>query len=386
MQRMRSSLLGWSRSQDNQKEQEQQPSVARQEKLDNDDKVWVIQGNDNIQQQQQPIRQGTFQQIIHSFRCIIQQIPSIILIGLFHMMIGIPFGVSYFPIEWEQSISSSISKNELVDQSFPVIPGGKEILGIRMFLFATLIGQIVFTLKSGFQSPIGLQMVENVPFNHAMAYLVIRRQGYGLEALSTLFLLFALSSILVGLVFWILGHCNLGRIVYYIPNHVLVGCIAGIGIFLIRTGLEVTMNAIIWEAWRFRNLVAVVVVLEIILRILEILLRDKHGKPQYTLLSPIYFCLITPTFYLGLWILGISIQYATDEGFFFPSLQQVQGEEGNTGMSILSTLTSMWRIIDIRSISIPAIMDSISTMVALTLFSLIHVPINIPAFSVTTGE
>jgi hypothetical protein len=31
---------------------------------------------------------------------ILHQIPAIILIGMFHLMIGIPFGVSYFPIGW----------------------------------------------------------------------------------------------------------------------------------------------------------------------------------------------------------------------------------------------------------------------------------------------
>jgi sulfate permease, SulP family len=307
-------------------------------------------------------------------------------------MIGIPFGVSYFPIEWTNNESSLLSNDndDLTDSihggRFPDIPGGKEILGIRMFLFSTLIGQIVFTLQSGFQNPIGLQMVENVPFNHALVYHVIRRQGYGLEALSTVFFLFGLSSILVGVVFWILGHFNLGSVVYYIPNHVLVGCIAGIGIFLIKTGLEVTTNAVFWEAWKYRNLVGIVLALEIILRIIDFLLRDKNGKPKYALLSPIYFCLITPILYLGLWTLGISIQDATNAGYFFPYLQQVGEVAGHDSTSILSTLTTMWRIIDIRSISIPAIMDSISTMVALTLFSLIHVPINIPAFSVTTSE
>lgn len=45
----------------------------------------------------------------------------------------------------------------------------------------------------------------------------------------------------------------------------------------------------------------------------------------------------------------------------------------------------MWRVIDLSVVSWPAIVDCVPTLVALTLFSLIHVPINIPAFAVSTN-
>jgi hypothetical protein len=43
-----------------------------------------------------------------------------------------------------------------------------------------------------------------------------------MPALSTLLFLFGLSSVLVGIVFFLLGYLELGRIVYYFPNHVRV--------------------------------------------------------------------------------------------------------------------------------------------------------------------
>lgn len=98
-----------------------------------------------------------------------------------------------------------------------------------MFLFSTVIGQMVFTLASGFRNGVGLQMVENVPFCHALAYICINEQGYGIETLSTLFFLFGFASFLVGLTFFFLGYFNCGRIVYFFPSHVLIGCIGGIG-------------------------------------------------------------------------------------------------------------------------------------------------------------
>jgi sulfate permease, SulP family len=327
------------------------------------------------------------------------QIPAILLIGMFHLMIGIPFGVSYFPIGWREDTTTASGNNnqhkqmpsedDLIQGTFPIL--AKEALGIRMFLFSTIVGQLVFTLSSGFRNPIALQMVENVPFCHALAQRVIHHQGYGAEALSTLMLLFGVSSVLVGTVFMILGQFNLGRVVYYFPNHVLVGCISGIGVFLAKTGMEVTMDAVVTELWDHMDLVGVVLFFEVLLRILAFVLRNKEGKQLFSLLTPIYFCLMTPAFYLGLWIMnGMNLLDATKEdGYFFPSLMQHQQNDGSQSISssiFNSDLVSIWTAIDMRTISWPAIVDSIPTMVALTLFSLIHVPINIPAFALSTSE
>lgn len=339
-------------------------------------------------------------------------------------MIGIPFGVSYFPIGWRgDSETDPNSQNQTDDDVNGLFPlPGKEALGIRMFLFSTILGQVVYTFTSQFRNPIGLQMVENVPFCHELAAICIRHQGYGLEALSTLFVLFGFASVLVGVVFYLLGHFQLGRIVYYFPNHVLVGCIGGIGIYIAKTGLEVTMNDVfsvvsLYENW---NLLWVVFVFELILRILERITLDADGKPQYALLSPIYFCSITPVFYFSIWVLGISMQSAFDEGFFFPPLdacddavQDCTSSSYSMWSSIFNEdLLNIWKIVHVSTISIPAIVDSLPTLLALVLvsyqasslvsallwsfqhladnlalqFSLIHVPINIPAFAISTNS
>lgn len=166
------------------------------------------------------------------------QVPAIALVTLFHLMVGIPFGVSYFPASWKSSspsttLSSSGGGEDLqstedhegfvLNGSFPL--PGKEALGIRMFLFSTIIGQLVMTYASSFQNCIALQMVENVPFCQSLTYIVVEIQGYGREALSTLFFLFGLASVIVGLVFYFLGRFSLGRILYFFPAHVLIGCI-----------------------------------------------------------------------------------------------------------------------------------------------------------------
>ena len=143
----------------------------------------------------------------------LSQIPAIALIGIFHLMVGIPFGVSYFPMYWSshpgesRDLSNSTTENDITSSNeegpFPI--PGKEALGIRMFLFSTFVGQVVFSCLSGFKNPIGLQMVENIGFTKELAEVAISHQGYGLEALSTVMIMFGIASLLVGIVFFLLG-------------------------------------------------------------------------------------------------------------------------------------------------------------------------------------
>jgi len=323
----------------------------------------------------------------------LSQIPAIALIGIFHLMVGIPFGVNIFPMYWSShpGDTSATSTAGISDDNsslheegqFPI--QGKEALGIRMFLFSTLVGQLVFTYFSGFKNPIGLQMVENIGFTKELAAVAISHQGYGLEALSTVIVMFGIASLMVGVVFFLLGKFQMGKIVYFFPTHVLIGLIGGIGILLCKTGLETTLADTVsitsmvgsWNLW------IIVVALELILRTLEHITTDSKGKPRFALLAPIFFCMITPCFYLTLWISKISISASQHAGYFFPS-------QSNLGDSVVpldarfGTPWDMWKVIDFSSVSWVAILDSFPTMVALVLFSLIHVPINIPAFALST--
>lgn len=171
------------------------------------------------------------------FAQIASQVPAVAIVSVLNFMVGIPFGASYFPVEWANLGSASQTADDdtpiHVNGEFPL--PGKEALGLRMFLFSTIMAQLAFTFASKFTNGVGLQMVENVPFCLELARIVIKEQGYGMDALSTLFFLFGLSSVIVGATFYMLGKFSLGRIVYFFPSHVLVGCIGGIGAFIITT-------------------------------------------------------------------------------------------------------------------------------------------------------
>ncbi len=312
------------------------------------------------------------------------QMPAIALVTLFHLMVGIPFGVSYFPVGWKSStftaddVSTSDEGGFVMDGTFPI--PHKEALGIRMFLFSTIIGQLVMTYASNFRNCIALQMVENVPFCQSLSYIVIKHQGYGREALSTLFFLFGMASVIVGAVFFTLGRLKLGKVLYFFPAHVLVGCIGGIGVFIAKTGLEVTANASFGTVFLEKMpLLLVVFGFEAGLRLLNHLTKDSTGTSRYPLLSPIYFCLITPVFYLGIWACDISVETAFSEGYFFPPLDDSTGDDSVASFlsSLLSASTfDIFRVVDFSTISRAAVMESIPTLVALVLFSLVSVCIS----------
>jgi sulfate permease, SulP family len=242
-----------------------------------------------------------------------------------------------------------------------------------MFLFATMIAQLVFSFKSKFINAVGLQMVENVPFLHALADIVIRRQGYGADALSTLFFLFGLSSIIVGFVFYLLGKFQLGKIVYFFPNHVLVGCIGGIGVFIVLTSVEVTTNTTftlnidgIMDLGRNFQLLWVILVFDASLRMLTWLNEDKDGKPKCQLLSPMFYILITPIFYSGLLIAGISIDQARNMGYFFPATDSSPSGSGNSYLD--PHIWDIFQVINFHTISWMAVWESTGTMIALAAF------------------
>lgn len=180
-------------------------------------------------------------------------------------------------------------------------------------------------------------------------------------------------------------HSSLPLPTDFFPSHVLVGCIGGIGAFIVVTSLEVTTNTTFaFTAKGFNecivqnmNLLGPVIGFEVVLRLL-MRVTSKNGEQQYPLLGPIYYCFITPMFYALLWGLGISIQSAEEAGYFFPPLS-------SSGSVFNADLFDIFTEIHPSTISWKAVIKSIPTMISLTAFSLIHVPINIPAFAISSN-
>jgi SulP family sulfate permease len=84
--------------------------------------------------------------------------------------------------------------------------------------------------------------IEVVPFFHNMAGKILDIVGEDNPdaVIATTIVAYALSSMLTGLVFYLMGKFKFGYMVGFIPRHILIGCIGGVGWFLIATGFEVS--------------------------------------------------------------------------------------------------------------------------------------------------
>lgn len=104
-----------------------------------------------------------------------------------------------------------------------------------------------------------------------------------------------------------------------------------------------------------------------------VVLRVIMAIAKAPLLPPFYFVAIPPAFYLILYLSGVSVAEARDAGWFF---------DRSPDASVDPTL--LWQLMDFRLVDWMVLVRSVPTIIALTVFSLMHVPINIPSLSMST--
>ena len=173
-----------------------------------------------------------------------------------------------------------------------------------------------------------------------------------------------------------------------------------LGVFIATSSVEVATNTKfsftvsgIRQLLNNFHLFAVVLFFEILLRIFLWITQNKDGRPRYPLLTPAYFCMITPLFYCAVWLLKVDKEQITNAGYFFPATTVTPTCNGQSTQCTKSTLPTLFggghvwdliKVIHIRHISWKAVTDSLGTIAALVSFSALHIPINIPAFAIST--
>lgn len=288
---------------------------------------------------------------------VLQAAPCVVIAVLLDLMICVPFGLSFFPVEW---------------QDMPV----PRALGIQMFLLTTAICQFVFVLRSNFDGAIGQMMVENVPFMHTLSNAIIRELGpTNPQVLPTILVTYAFSSVVCGALFYALGHWKLGNIVYLFPKHIIVGAVGGIGAFVLQNGIEnATGRAFEWTLDGLKGLLdADIVWLWVSSAVLAVTLMVLTRRISTPLFPPLYFVSIPPLFYVTLMLFGVSTETARENGWFFDRAPHVP-------------FYSLWEQYDFSLVAWELIPKQLGTIVGLTFFSLMHVPINIPSLSLTTDK
>ncbi|CAG8571542.1 8622_t:CDS:10, partial [Diversispora eburnea] len=306
-------------------------------------------GGDQLQFRQNSV-QFTPQAILQNFFLNpISYIPAVILGLLLNLLDAISYGMITFPIS-----------NDVFADFGPD--------GISMF-FVSIFG-----------GGNGSMMIEVVPFLHIMADIIAKGIGDDRDAIiATTILSFALSSILTGVVFLLLGAFKLGSLIEFFPRHILVGCIGGVGWFLFATAIEVT--ALIegnlkynLETLKYLFLNAHIFALWTSALGLAILLRMIHMKFNHDMVVPFYFMIIPLLFYFVVYNFDLDWNNLRETGWVFP---MPKGDvPWNNFYSHYDFSKTNWSVL----------LQTVPAMFALTFFGILHVPINIPALGVSLNE
>ncbi|KAI4667630.1 uncharacterized protein J4E88_010295 [Alternaria novae-zelandiae] len=254
--------------------------------------------------------------------------------------------------------------------------------GISIFFVSCIVSQLCYSLGlSVFKGGVGSEMIEVVPFFHKMAYSIMNQmEGKPPEAIiATTIVSYCLSSILTGLIFLALGAFKLGNLVSFFPRHILIGCIGGVGFFLVVTGIEVSarlegnlnydlatlqklFSGDTWYLWTLPLALAI-----------TIMVLRRLSKSPFVL--PAFFITVFAVFYIIVkGIMHKDLEPVRNAGWIF--------ETPEAGVKFYR----FYSYFKFGSIDGAALVSTIPTMFALSFFGIIHVPINVPALGAAVRE
>lgn len=197
--------------------------------------------------------------------------------------------------------------------------------------------------------------------------------------LATTIVSYALSSVMTGAVFYLMGKFKFGYIVGFIPRHILIGCIGGVGWFLIATGLQVSARlegSFSYDLDTARRLIQPdTVILWIFPLVLAVVLFICQHKIDSKYLMPVYILCIPFIFYFFVFALdSLDADDLRSKGWIF------QGPPSGEPWWYFYTLYKFSKVHWV------AVLNTVPAMAALTFFGILHVPINVPALAHSTGE
>jgi hypothetical protein len=145
-------------------------------------------------------------------------------------------------------------------------------------------------------------------------------------------------------------------------------------VFIVQTGVEISTGcAFAWEAHALRRLVQPSIAAMWLLPLgLSFCLRLLNKLIRTPMLTPVFFVSIPPLFHLALLVLRVSPSSTGAAPWFFKA-------EPTPDWQLL------WKLYSHATVAWDVLPSQLGTFVALTTFSLIHVPINIPSLSMTAG-
>jgi sulfate permease, SulP family len=137
-----------------------------------------------------------------------------------------------------------------------------------------------------------------------MAFAIVAEVGEDnpKAVVATTILAFSISSIITGLVFFVLGALKLGSLIGFFPRHILVGCIGGVGWFLFVTGIEVSARLDGNLSYTLDTIRALIqpdtLPLWLTPLALAVLLMIIQRRWEHPLIVPLYFMCVPVVFYI----------------------------------------------------------------------------------------
>lgn len=296
---------------------------------------------------------------IHFFQDALHYFPSAVLGLLLNILDGLSYGMIIFPIT--EPIFSHLGST-----------------GLSMFYISTILSQCLYSGGlSSFTSAVGSEMIEVTPFFHAMAFAIRDAiPGQDDDIITTTIFCYAFSSVVTGITFYLLGKLKLGKIVGFFPRHILIGCIGGVGYFLLITGLGVTTRLAkieyTWDFFKKLFLDTSVLWKWLLPVLLTFLLVRTQRCFQNSLVLPSFYIVTLILFHFIVAIVpSISLDQLRDSGWIFPA----------------ATSRDRWfdhyKLFDLHKVHWNLVLAQIPTMLALTFFGILHVPINVPALAIS---
>ncbi|KAJ9442077.1 sulfate permease [Diplonema papillatum] len=284
-----------------------------------------------------------------------------ILAGLVAVVDNSPYGLVLFPIEIREEYKG---------------------VGLTMLLAACAIAQIVFTWTSIYPFAVACTAVENLPFLVRLGQDITTelRQRDRMDCLvPTLLFCFAFSSVASGLAMLFFGQAHAGRLTAYFPKHVLLGYVGGMGVFIFTAGFAVATD----RPWSWNPITLYYSVAEggravlllttlALVAAIPVVKRVTHDS---TVALPVYFLSIPAIFWIVFFAFGYSSQEARDQGLVIT----VGTAPGLPGLF-------PWVLVDYTLIAWDVVAAQVFTIFGIVVFTILHVPVNVPALSLTTGR
>lgn len=288
----------------------------------------------------------------------VSQFIPVVFAVFINLLDACTFGTVFFPAKFGSNVSG---------------------LAIELFLLSTVIVQLVLIRMSSFSCGLGTSMAENIPFVHTMALGVFDSLEHThtlQQMLPTVLVTVCISTVINGILFFVVGYFKLGNVLHFFPRHVIMGMTAGFGVFLMSTAVESSTGIVMAE----QNLLSFVHALSpsmiyqlLIVLVFEMLLRLTEYLKCNELVVPCMMFFLPVSFYLILAASGTSFDEARGNDWLFPETASANWWD-------------TWQLFDFNLVVWETVARQWSTILSLAFFTLILVPIRIPSLSMITDD